>query len=574
MARTLIESSGIRSSDTIEEISQRIDEAKNSAGRLSNLLNNFIYGNTQQTKLETADGRDLHTFTSANISHREIGQNVAARLKQKTQEALSTKQQDEGRFAWMIRHSVYWLSKSSEDLEDWRSEYGYALSYNTIPASDRARHMVARIFLDAIKAAWLLGELGDLRVYEEPSFEIRQVITCAKKKVLSLLRSLYRDIFTVPNYNLINEIGDFGICTNDEKIQKGCPHSDSYSFLLSPVSEPEVMHRLPTSSTLPVELEAGSQVSLIDSESHDSPSELRSTPSTSLERSPFHSNARFIETANISTLADGLHITQLEHQSTDHEGVEHISAGLRENELSNAETRTPKAMWTGFQYNFSSKESSPPYNTTFIRTCVRIFKLDSHASSFLHLMTFRESLPLSRSEVQPSSTVLVPVYAFSVDRPESSELYLSDSGLQPSLRYTFLCKDSNGDHWPWELYGFQGALMGAYFEGDYSAASVSLHRCGSQVMESERFPRMQVWTDFPSPHQSAVSDLSSRTSQSTTSASSSSTQSSISSRDFSALTSHLTQNVNDTKLFIFSRNFIYVLFGTFSLPKSPLSQVI
>ena len=365
----------------------------------------------------------------------------------------------------MIRHSVYWLSKSSEDLEDWRSEYGYALSYNTIPASDRARHMVARIFLDAIKAAWLLGELGDLRVYEEPSFEIRQVITCAKKKkVLSLLRSLYRDIFTVPNYNLINEIGDFGICTNDEKTQKGCPHSDSYSFLLSPVSEPEVMHRLPTSSTLPVELEAGSQVSLIDSESHDTPSELRSTPSTSLERSPFHSNARFIETANISTLADGLHITQLEHQSTDHKGVEHISAGLRENELSNAETRTPKAMWTGFQYNFSSKESSPPYNTTFIRTCVRIFKLDSHASSFLHLMTFRESLPLSRSEVQPSSTVLVPVYAFSVDRPESSELYLSDSGLQPSLRYTFLCKDSNGDHWPWELYGFQGALMGAYFD--------------------------------------------------------------------------------------------------------------
>lgn len=44
--------------------------------------------------------------------------------------------------------------------------------------------------------------------------------------------------------------------------------SDSYSMLSSPVSEPELLHRQPTDSTFPAELEAGSFISLIDSELH------------------------------------------------------------------------------------------------------------------------------------------------------------------------------------------------------------------------------------------------------------------------------------------------------------------
>ncbi len=554
----------MRTSETIEEICKRIDEAKHSSARLSTLLNNLIYGITLQTKLETTDGRDLHTFTSANISHREAGLNIAARLKQNTQEASSTNQEAEGRMAWMIRHSIYWFSKSSEDLREWRSENNRTLSYHTIPASDRAWHMIARIFLDAIKAAWLLCDLGDLQAYKEPSFEIQQVVACAKRMVLGLLQSFYRDIFTVPNYNLINELGDFCICTDDERSQKASQYSDAYSILSSPVSEPETIHRQSTNSNFPVELEAASAVSLSDADSHDIPSELRSIPSTLMEMDHSRSYAEAVHTANVSNLADGLHITHLEDKSADHESIDLLSPGLRENELSNAETRTSMTEWAGFQHNVFSIESNPPHNTAFIRTRVRVFKLESHVSSYLNLMIFREALPMTRSEIQPSTTALIPVYAFAADRSENSELYISDSGMQPTLRYRFLCKDSNGDHHPWELYGFQGALMGAHFEGDYSAASVSLHRCGSQTAEMERFPRIQVWTDFPSAYP-VISDSASHESRSTTSASSSSTLSSISSREFSALTSRLTHNVNDTKIFIFSRNFIYVLFGSFAL---------
>ena len=570
MARALIESSGISSSETIEEIYKRIDEAKNSSARLSTLVDNFIYGLTSQTKLETTDGRDLHTFTSANISHREVGQKIAVRLKQKTQEAASIKQEDEGRLAWTIRHSIYWLSRSSEDLREWKSENDSALSYHMISASDRACHMIAKIFLDAVKAAWLLGDLDDLRVYEEPSLEVREVVACAKKRVLSLLRSFYRDIFTVPNYDLIYELGDFEICTDDERKQNAPQNSDSYSILSSPVSEPELLHRQPTHSTFPAELEAGSLVSLIDSKAHKSSSELSSSPSTLMKSNLVQSNAEKVNTDRIGTLADGLHITHLEDSSVNRESIDHIPAGLRDNELSNAETGPPETGWTGFRYNVSSIESNPPHNTAFVRTCVRIFELDSQASRSLHLVSYREALPISESVIQPSTTVLVPVYAFAADRPESSEVYISDSGMQPNLRYRFICKDSNGDYHPWELYGFQGALMGAYFEGDYSAASVSLHRRGSQTAESERFPRIQVWTDFPS-GPAATSDSLSYVSRSTTSGSSSSAPSSISSREFSALTSSLTHNVNDTKILIFSRNFIYVLFGPFSL--SPTSSL-
>lgn len=599
MEMALNESSGIRPSETVEEIYKRIDEAKNSSARLQKLVNSFLHGITVQTKLETTDGRDLHTFTSANISHREVGQNVAARLRQKTQEAVSTKEEDEGPMAWKIRHSIYWLSKSSDDLREWRSENGLALSYHPTPVSDKAWHTVATIFIDALKAAWLLGDLGDLRAYKEPSFEIQEVVACAKKKVLGLLQSFFTDIFTVPNYDLINELGDFdmctddereqksshlsdsssipsspasepeimrnliselggiGSCTDDEREQKPSQVSDSSSILSSPVSEPEVMRRHFTNSTFPVELE-GSCVSLTDLHSHHVPSELGAVPSTQRKSNLFLSNAGGVHATNISPLADGLHITNLENASADYESIDHISARLHENELSNAEAESPKPVWTGFQHNVFSIESNPPHNTAFIPTRVRIFKFDSHLSSYLHLITYREALPTSRSVIQPSTAALVPVYAFAADRSEGSELYISDSGLRPSLRYRFDCRDPDGNHHPWELYGFQGALMGAYFEGDYSAASVSLHRCGSHTTEREIFPCIQVWTDFPSAHP-ALADSSSPTSLSTTSASSS-PPSSISSKTFSALTSRLTDNVNDSKIFIFSRNFIYVLF--------------
>lgn len=208
------------SSESVEEIYKRIDEAENSPARLQKLVHDFIDGNTVQFKLETTDGRDLHTFTSSNVAHQEIGQRIAARLRQKTLEAVEDKEENEGQLAWRIRHSLYWLSKSSEDLTEWRIENGFAVNCHVMPASDRAWHVLARIFLDAFKAAWLLDDLDNLRAYEEPSFEIGEVVACAKKKILRVLQSFYKDIFTVPNYDLIIKLGDFGICTDDEREQE------------------------------------------------------------------------------------------------------------------------------------------------------------------------------------------------------------------------------------------------------------------------------------------------------------------------------------------------------------------
>ena len=487
--------------------------------------------------------------------------------------------------AWMIRHSIYWLSRSTEEMKEWKLENDFALGYDTKPAADKASHMTAKMFLDAIKAAWLLEDLDELRAYEETSFEMQEVIACTKKKVLALLQSFYRDIFSVPNYDLINERGDFSICTDDERKEaKPCQPSDSSSVLSSPVSEPA------TDSTFPAELEAGSLISPVDSNSHNGPPEPHATPSTSVECKVVYPDAESVHAARISTLTDGLHVARLEDLSADHGSMDLAGPGLRENELVNVETDLSLTTWAGFQHGLFSIESSPPHNTAFIPTCVRIFKLGSPAaSSYFHLLVSREVLPVSQFVIQPSTTTLVPAYAFAADdRAEYSDLYLCDSGIQPTLRYRFLCRDPNGEHYPWELYGFQGALMGAYFESDYSAASVSLHRCGSQTTDSERFPRIQVWTDFPSANavnsdSSSLSSLSSpktsrlatSASSSSSSSSSSSTQSPISSREFTALTSRLPHNVSETKFYIFSQNFIYVLFGPFFLylvfPLPPLS---
>ena len=519
-------------------------------------MDSFLYGTTVQTKLETTDGRDLHTFTSANISHREVGQKIAARLRQKTLEAVNTMQEDEGPMAWKIRHSIYWLSKSSEGLGAWRSEHALALSYYPIYLPEKAQHTIAKIFLDTLKAAWLLGDLGDLRAYQQPSFEIQTVVAHAKKKVLGLLQAFYKKPFTVPKYDVINELGDLDISTDDEQERKPPQISDYSSLHSSPISDPGLLFRESTNSTRPVELEASSPVSLTDSHSYHTPREFTIPSSTRGGRDLCASNPGSVNATSMSTLADGLHIAQLEDPGADNESIDHTLARLHKNELFNAEMECTQTVWAGFQYNMFSIESSPPHNIAFIPTRVRVFKLDSPVSSHF-LVTYRDALPTSQSVIEDSTAALIPVYAFAADRSESSELYISDSGLPPSLRYRFHCKDSNGSHCPWELYGFQGALMGAYFEADYSAASVSLQPCGSRKTERERFPRIQVWTDFPSAHSAMYSNSSSPINSSTTST----PIAAISHRDFSALTSRLTNNVNVSKIFIFSRNFIYVLFG-------------
>ena len=252
-----------------------------------------------------------------------------------------------------------------EDLKEWKSENDFAHGCHTKPASDKASHTTAKIFLDAIKAAWLLGDLDDLRVYEKTSFEIREVIACTKKKVLALLQSFYRDVFSVPNYDLINEQADFSICTDDErKEEKPSQTGDSRSVLSSPVSEAETLHRQPTDPlTFPAELEAGSLISPVDSDSHNILAELHSNPSTSMESTLVHPDADSVHTARISTLTDGLHVARLEDLSADHRNIDLFTPGLRENELFSAENDPSRMAWAGFRHDVFSIESSLPHDT-------------------------------------------------------------------------------------------------------------------------------------------------------------------------------------------------------------------
>ena len=116
-------------------------------------------------------------------------------------------------------------------------------------------------------------------------------------------------------------------------------------------------------------------------------------------------------------------------------------------------------LWTALRYNISSQESNPPRNTAFVRTRLRTPKLNCQASSYLHLKIYSGALPISQSVIQLSTTTLVPVYASAADRPESSGICISDSGMQTRLRYNFIRRERfpRGSS-PMEALRLQGGL--------------------------------------------------------------------------------------------------------------------
>ena len=571
--RALRKSIGIKSSKTEEEIWDYSDEAKSISAQLRRLLHSFVYGISVQPKLNTCDGEIPNAFSISNISHRELGQSIGARLQHMVKEGINTRQDDEGLIPWKIRHSIYWLSRSCDDLCEWTSENGLSRSYQTARVAQVSRESISKIFLNAIKAAWLLGDLGDLRSFSQPSFEMQKVIGCTEKRVLSLLQKFYTEIFRTPSYDVINKLRTYDICTEDEQEQKPCQPFESFPIVASQASEPEVLSVDSNSSSAPLELEASYPALSTCSNPLLVPSDLMTVTLMEHQSTPSLSNDGSSRTTEISELAEGLHIIQLEDSNAQFNNVDHVAAGLQQDELMNAETGPSPRSWTGFQNNMWSIETNPPHDKVPLQTCVRIFKAESFFSSYLHSYTYREGLPAIHSIIQPSTAKLIPNYAFATDNSDCSELYISDSEMPPSLRYQFRCTDPRGNHYPWELYGFQGALMNAYFEGDYCAQAVIFRRCGSRTAERERFPRIQVWTDFQS-DQSLSSDPSSPTGSPGSSASSSPV-SSISSKDFSALTSRFTSDANDSKMYIFAGRFIYVLIGSFTyfLRHSPMSLI-
>ena len=557
-SRIQTESFGIRSPETVDGLCKYTEQARNGSAQLRTLVDSFVYGRTVQTVAD--DDNRLRAFTSGNIANREIGQKIASKLKKKTQEAIIKKSVSEHLLSWKIRSSIEWLSKSSYDLSEWKSENALALSFNTIPVSDKARRDIATTFLDALKSAWLLLDTGDLQNYEQPSFEIKQVVVCSMGRNLDLFKSFFKDIFTVPDYKMIYERGDFSIDLIDDRTGKARrPRRSGYgSDSLQSISHPGLPTINGDQALLPKDLEGSVSPPL-------SPTKLSTAvPDVELGQGN-HNNSESIDVNQSSTSLDGLHITHIEIPST--QASSPLPPAItHEVELLNAETLSSAEAWTGFHHNVSSVDRSSPHDAIYSESRVHLFKSTSEDSNYLRLITYRSAYPVDSRIIQPSSAQLVPLYAFTDDRSRSSELYISDSGMQTSLQYRFQCQTNNEEYNPWELYGFQGALMGANFEGDYSPASVVLHRCGSSRSDIERFPRIQMWTDFPYAHQ-GTSNSSPTSSPSTCSPSS--PLSSIYSRDFFALTSHPANGVNDSKIFVFSRHFIYIFFGW---SRNPLSQ--
>ena len=518
-------------------------------------MKSFLYGITIKP-----NGSKPEAFTSGNYSNREIGQKIEAKLYRKVQEAVGAKS-GEDLFAWKTRHSIYWLSKSAERLEEWRQEHGVALSYHSLPASDIAWEDMGRIFANALKAAWLLNSLGCLREYSSPSHEMIEVISCVKRETLRLLKSFYDDIFTVPDYELIDSLGNFDIRMAEEEKEitgwqpKGAPSPSRVS------SEPESIHEQ-VSSTIrssPVELEAASPVL-------SQPQSIAS-PSSGTAQSPNVFSAPGVRSLTTNP-SEGLHIVDVEFPTTPDE-ISTTTSDSQEIELHNTET-----LRIGFTHNIMTIDTSNALQP--IPSRVRIFA--STNSPYLTLYTYRPLLLEDKRIIQTSTASLIPVYAFSNDRADTSELYITDSGLQTSLRYRFHCRKDTGEYYPSELYGFQGALMRAYFEGDYCAAGVELHRKGDSRTRVERFPRMQVWTDFPSSwavgglHGSGIgsgSDDSMSTTSPSLTNSSPVASDSISGKEFSVLSTRLERDVNYSKIFIFSQNFVYVVFSMYFVVQVP-----
>ena len=540
-----VQGSTVRTTEATPHSRRSNNEVFDSSLQLQTLTGYFFHGITSHTRINCKDQPSSDIFTSSNIAHHKIGTSLATRLDQKTREAMITKSQDEALWTWKIRHSIYWLCKSTNDMDIWKAKKGVALKYNSLPARDK--NEVAPIFSNALKAAWLANKLElDLE-----DVEVRNIVLLTKEKVLKHMSTFYENPFTTPNYDLIDDLGNFDI--DMAEMQK--PHLqqkiNGVPSLSSPASPETQLQESPLcSSNSLAELEALTAALPSKSVSQDE-STIETVPP------PLHVTTsivpRSISEAVLTSQPssdDGLHIVPADDLGFD-QGIAPTPARLHEIELHNEEIESAAQGRSGFACGVFTIDPNPPLNTMYIRSSVRVFRLDSAVDSYLTLNTYRDSLPKDRRVIQPSTAQLVPEYAFMDSQKDDRELYIRDSDMQNSLRYKFHCHKDDGVFYPWELYGFQGALMRAHFEGDYSANNVMLHRQGSQRTLSERFPRIQVWTDFPIGHNATNSQASPSTLKPT----------SIDRRHLSAL-SDQSANVNDSRIFIFSRNYIYFFFST------------
>ena len=188
---------------------------------------------------------------------------------------------------------------------------------------------MSRIFANALKAGWLLNNLGRLHGYKSPNHEMVEVISCAKRKTLRLLKSFYEDIFTLPDYELINSLGDFDV--RMVEAQKEIPE---WQYNGAPsrsreLSEPEPIQEQVSSTMCSSPLELGA-VSPVLSQSQSVGSSSNGTA-----QSPTASGAPAVRSFGTDP-SEGLHIVNVEFPATPDETS--TTSNSQEIELRNTET--------------------------------------------------------------------------------------------------------------------------------------------------------------------------------------------------------------------------------------------
>ena len=143
---------------------------------------------------------------------------------------------------------------------------------------------------------------------------MREVVACAKKKILGLLKSFYEDVTTVPNYGLINELGNFDILIIDEqRLIMGMQRDGASSMPSPPSSESDLVTNVTTNASSLAELEANYPLLL---EPHLSSARSSLIPDTRLHSANTPpSNDLYLASVDLPSEADGLHSTQFEEPS-------------------------------------------------------------------------------------------------------------------------------------------------------------------------------------------------------------------------------------------------------------------
>ncbi|KAF2733875.1 hypothetical protein EJ04DRAFT_258081 [Polyplosphaeria fusca] len=219
-------------------------------------------------------------------------------------------------------------------------------------------------------------------------------------------------------------------------------------------------------------------------------------------------------------------------------------------EMPNLECSDPGRSRGGFLHGVLSLDTTAPRNQGYMKSHVRVMKNFSPSDSYVRVCTSRHQAPFHEVKALLSLVELVPSYAFLDENDCEYPLFLRSAGLTLGLTYKVKCVDNPSES-ALDLYGLQGALIGATFEVQYPAKSILLHRKGKSAAERLRSAKVQMWTD--SKELTSAPDGPGP-------ATGSSNEGPTSPRHRAIPLDSSDEDVEATKIYLYSQHCIYVLF--------------